>query len=293
MTKNPNLYRPALTAIAAVLASTPLAVAAQTVPTDAGTPPTVSSPAPVAQPTIVIDPVTTTAPEPGPRATIAPEAMRQVADEAIADAMAAPTPRAARTTSAATPRTTAAPRTPAAVSPVASPVADNAVAADTFEQPAIAIAPAPVAANDGVTAPAPVDQPTVAINDNALVTGGLIGLALMGLGGFALAMRRRRSNAALPVAQGYEPERRAEAVPQPVAYTAPATARAAAPAMALSTRNDQVTGGSHVERAMRGPTADNPFLTLRKRLARARFLDKREQSGSARTGFGGYQPALA
>ena len=34
---------------------------------------------------------------------------------------------------------------------------------------------------------------------------------------------------------------------------------------------------SHVERAMRGPTPDNPSLSLRKRLKRAAFFDKREQ----------------
>ena len=34
---------------------------------------------------------------------------------------------------------------------------------------------------------------------------------------------------------------------------------------------------SHVDRAMRGPTPDNPSLSLKKRLKRAAFLDKRER----------------
>jgi hypothetical protein len=34
---------------------------------------------------------------------------------------------------------------------------------------------------------------------------------------------------------------------------------------------------SHVERAMRGPTPENPSQSLKKRLKRAAFLDKRER----------------
>lgn len=34
---------------------------------------------------------------------------------------------------------------------------------------------------------------------------------------------------------------------------------------------------SHVDRAMRGPTPENPSLSLKKRLKRAAFLDKRER----------------
>lgn len=34
---------------------------------------------------------------------------------------------------------------------------------------------------------------------------------------------------------------------------------------------------SHVDRAMRGPTPDNPSLSLKKRLKRAAFFDKRDR----------------
>ena len=34
---------------------------------------------------------------------------------------------------------------------------------------------------------------------------------------------------------------------------------------------------SHVDRAMRGPTPENPSQSLKKRLKRAAFLDKRER----------------
>ena len=35
---------------------------------------------------------------------------------------------------------------------------------------------------------------------------------------------------------------------------------------------------SHVERAMRGPTPDNPSLSLKKRLKRAHFFDQRDRA---------------
>lgn len=38
---------------------------------------------------------------------------------------------------------------------------------------------------------------------------------------------------------------------------------------------------SHVDRAMRGPTPDNPSLSLKKRLQRAAFFDKREREVAA------------
>jgi hypothetical protein len=38
---------------------------------------------------------------------------------------------------------------------------------------------------------------------------------------------------------------------------------------------------SHVERAMRGPTPDNPSLSLKKRLKRAAFFDQRDREVAA------------
>ena len=38
---------------------------------------------------------------------------------------------------------------------------------------------------------------------------------------------------------------------------------------------------SHVERAMLGPTPDNPSLSLKKRLKRAAFFDQREREVAA------------
>jgi hypothetical protein len=38
---------------------------------------------------------------------------------------------------------------------------------------------------------------------------------------------------------------------------------------------------SHVDRAMLGPTPDNPSLSLKKRLKRAAFFDQRERAAAA------------
>ncbi|TXC73845.1 hypothetical protein FSZ31_03720 [Sphingorhabdus soli] len=295
MTKNHTHFRPAMTAIAAVLASTPLAVAAQTVPADAGTPPAMSAPAPapVAQPVIMTEPVATkpvatTAPAPAPRSTIAPEALRQIADAAIADAAATPAPRAKQVASTAAPR--AAPVTPRSTATTPS-AADETIVPVAAELPVEAVAPAPLASDTVTPAPEAAPQQTISTNDNALVTGGLIGLGLLGIGGLAFALRRRRSDEALPAEQGYEPARRAQPVAQPAAPVYAAAAAPVTPALVRAPTARPAIAGSHVERAMRGPTPDNPFLTLRKRLARARFLDKREGAGAA--GFGGMRPALA
>jgi len=39
--------------------------------------------------------------------------------------------------------------------------------------------------------------------------------------------------------------------------------------------------GSHIEAACEGPTADNPSLSIKKRLKRAQFFDQREQLAAA------------
>jgi hypothetical protein len=52
--------------------------------------------------------------------------------------------------------------------------------------------------------------------------------------------------------------------------------------MTTETPNEE-TGSdeSHMDRAMRGPTPDNPSLSLRSRLKRAAFFDQRERQVEA------------
>ena len=51
----------------------------------------------------------------------------------------------------------------------------------------------------------------------------------------------------------------------------------------VATKSDdrRPAGETWVERAYRGPTADNPSLSLRKRLKRAAFFDKRDREAAA------------
>ena len=49
---------------------------------------------------------------------------------------------------------------------------------------------------------------------------------------------------------------------------------------ATAASGDRYPGETWVERAYRGPTADNPSLSLRKRLKRAAFFDKREREAA-------------
>lgn len=44
---------------------------------------------------------------------------------------------------------------------------------------------------------------------------------------------------------------------------------------------DNTQNQSHVDRAMLGPTPDNPSLSLKKRLKRAAFFDKRDREVAA------------
>lgn len=51
--------------------------------------------------------------------------------------------------------------------------------------------------------------------------------------------------------------------------------------MTDNTQNAASGSESHVDRAMLGPTPDNPSLSLKKRLKRAAFFDQREREVAA------------
>ena len=61
----------------------------------------------------------------------------------------------------------------------------------------------------------------------------------------------------------------------------PSATPAAEPAAASSSPCADPAPGSHVEAACEGPSADNPSLSLKKRLKRAHFFDQREQVAAA------------
>ena len=68
-----------------------------------------------------------------------------------------------------------------------------------------------------------------------------------------------------------------QSTPQNPSATSP---DASAPAASPSPCADAAPG-SHVEAACEGPTADNPSLSIKKRLKRAQFFDQREQMVAA------------
>lgn len=130
-------------------------------------------------------------------------------------------------------------------------------------------------------------------------------LAFLALGGAAVAMTRRRRHEE-EVWIDEQPVEMAEPVPEPepvitrtpVAEEQPvilapsafswgneraasATPATANPAVRSDSEDDRRPGESWVERAYRGPTPNNPSVSLRNRLRRAAFFDKRERDVAA------------
>ncbi|MEA1072479.1 hypothetical protein [Sphingomonas sp. LY160] len=280
-----------MTAIAAVLALTSPPALAQT----AETPP--AAPTPVVETTGETPPVTTTTADPLAPTTSAPveeTAPAETTATTEAPAAAAPAPvarsnRPARTVSrqaAAAP----APRT-------AAPVAQEAPAPAPVPAEAPMAPPQPLAAASAPAAAAPVANPVAAqdptINDMLPIAGaaGLGALALLGAG-LVIRRRRRREDEAHEEYEVTSWDRDEDVAPQPTAE--PAFARSEpvrpihdptpmlSPAMAAAATKlpngfDISKFGRHVQAAYRGPTKDNPSLSLKNRLRRASFFDQRER----------------
>ena len=153
--------------------------------------------------------------------------------------------------------------------------------------------PLPVPAEIPVaTAPAPAVVSDSGLPADALPIGAA-GLGAIALAGAALAMRRRKRRLAEDefVTAYDEPAFAAEAPvmaePSPVVAEKPAmawnTTAAFAPAVVAASSDgdgevpDNVDPSSHVAAAYRGPTAENPSLSLKTRLKRGAFFDQRER----------------
>ena len=257
-------------------------------PTSNPTPPTV-----VTRPTLpAVEPV--------------PQARRAPVERPVAQA--APAPRAA-SRPVPEPAPMAAAPLPA---PIAAPVADNAAMP----------APLPTPLDEPVIDSLPVEQdgmtPVAATDsDGSLAEWALFG-GLVGIGGIAAAaaLTRRRHPQPQPdpfmthestVSRTPTPLPRPDAQPRSMAslgvnspsVTVPGTAASAtvlrAPVYA-SRRHESARPASAIGRheAMvdAGPTPDNPFLTRRKRLTRARFLD-RQEAAAQQSGLADLQAAPA
>jgi len=265
---------------APVIASAPQAATPQ--PMTAGSTP--SSAFPVLSSTVIpLAPETSTAA--APAATPAPAAKPHAA------ARATPAPVAARTVTATrTSRTTTA---PAPFAPATPPVAIRSAAPVANAMPATAPAPAAV--------PQPVVQaqssPSTQSSDDMLPAAGIAGLGLLALAGGALAFGRRKRRSeydAAPDSLAPETMAAAPVAPTPVqpaaivppepgfAFAGPSRTAAlqpetAAPDALLPDGFDLSRFGRHVQAAYRGPTTDNPSLSLRRRLKHASFFDQRER----------------
>jgi len=267
----------ALPAIAAALAlsSTP-AWSQEVQPSAEPAPVTVDAPPPV----VDTAPATTdTAPTADPAPVIeTPTAAPAAAAKPKAKAKASESTKTVPSKPATTTRVAS---TAAPAAPAAAPVAAAPAAPPTTTQPIVDTSRAETAQ----AAPAPEVKP-MAVDENALMFGGGA-LALLALGGGAYAMTRRRRRDEDVFVEETAMNEPVAAEPEPIVETAPfyeAQPAIVAPsafawgnAQPAETQVEHIDGETWVERAHRGPTPDNPSLSLRKRLKRAAFFDAREK----------------
>jgi hypothetical protein len=280
-------YRAATTAIAAVIAISSTPALAQ----DASVPdPAIEAPAPASDP-LAPDPVVTQTP--APPAAEAPRRSKPKVEATTAKPVST-VRRSASTAPTTSKRAATRTASPSPAEPVPAPAAEAPV-----------VLPSPVAAE-----PAPVAQPITVPQaepasqalelDETLPIAGAAGFGLLALAGVGLAMRRRRRRRedaefeANQWALGHAaPEPRPEPVRSEPAFARPRAqepVHSGGPATALPAGFDLSRFGRHVQAAYRGPTPDNPSLSLKNRLRRASFFDQQERR-AARESSPGAAPA--
>lgn len=320
MNKTPFSLRPAGAAIAAVLAlSTPSANAQDsTIEADPLASPVI---VPVSPAPPISAPATTTAPSALPDVLRAPPVAPPIVDgtatppSAPADLpsldrplppvepvpqTSQPEPRraVARISSDRSTATGQVARSPRAAGAIVQPVRAQSVEAPSLAPPLQAsemplTGPEPEAFEAGpvITASTP-DGNSDSLSEWALF-GGFVGIG--GIAAAAALSRRRRPRpepepftSAVPheifpaVAPARAREQVAGTAAAPAAVTASVSTLARQPAATRYAGSDTV--GRHEAMVDAGPTADNPFLTRRNRLRRARFLDRQEAAaGTARS----------
>jgi hypothetical protein len=276
MTYNSPQIRSAMTAIAAVIALSSTPSLAQDALAPDPAPETVSDPATQATDPLAPEP-TATEPAAVTNTSSPPaKAAKPVVKAKVAAARPATNSRTTVTrTSTSTTTAPAATAAPAVTEPIAAPVAP----------PVEATAP-PAAPQE------PADTTSLADaqqRDTLLEVGGAGLLALL-LGGMALRSRKRRKEEERIEQTKWayiedHPEADVEAMrepsftrpPAPMHDAVPATSAAEAPVTKLPSDFDLSRFGPHVQAAYRGPTPDNPSLSLRYRLRRASALDQQER----------------
>lgn len=275
-----NFPRPAkaMTAIAAVLAFSSTQVIAQ----DSGTPPDTAVDTSVETPAMTDPlapaPAAETTPPPAPR----PKVETARTERATRSASGTPTRSTARRTVAAVPAA-------AAPAPAAKPAAPAAPAAQPQPLTAQPAAPAPVA--EPAPATAAPDLMAELTSGETLPIAAAAALGLLALGGAGLVAhrrKRRRENEEFAARQQalemiddeptLELDPADEVRPGPVFARAPAPIHDPVPAAKAPADAgfDASRFGPNVQAAYRGPTADNPSVSLEYRLRRAASLDEQE-----------------
>lgn len=298
MMKNFALFRPATSAIAAFLVLSTPAALAQEAPTITMIPPvaapTTEAPAPQIPPAVAEPSAPSPIAAPQSAQTPTPAPVIRVPLE-IAPVEATPAPRAAERAETPAPtraaqRTRSASAAPVAAAPVAAPVADTTPPVSelaAIAAPMVAAAQPPLEAT-----PAPAEAATATGGEFPWEIAG-VAAALLIVGGAGLAFARRRRHAADEISddevvydapvQRFEPTAaRAPVASEAQEWVSPAYAPRAAettaprttPAFAAAPSGSM---GRHEAMAMAGPTPENPFATLNKRLKRARFFDRQER----------------
>lgn len=130
------------------------------------------------------------------------------------------------------------------------------------------VAPASAAIDKPVANPARATKPPTAQMESSgdmLPIAGIAGIGALALVGGAFALSRRKRG-----------EKDVDAVPETMAAIS-ASPPEDGPRAAIPYGFDVSRYGRHMRAAYRGPTADNPSLSLKRRLKRASFFDQRER----------------
>ena len=271
------------TAIAAVLALSSTPLVAQEAPSLATPPieaPTAdSTPAPAAEP--APDPL---AGEP------APEASTPAETTTVETAEPAPAIRPVTKTAPTKPARTAERPATRAAAPKAQPTPAASPEPSAEARAAAAWTAAEAPPTEAPAAPEPEQNAQI---EEALPLAGGAGAVILALVGAGMAVRRRKrqeedeivldheanaenTDAALQTIEAEEP---APAWSEPVIQPKPAPVAPAKMETDVPDDFDTSRFGRHVQAAYRGPTPENPSLSLRKRLKLAGELDRRERKG--------------
>jgi len=293
MSYAPYPLRPGFTALAAVLALSSTASIAQSADTPVAADPAqpvLVTPPPVSTAPVSTTPVITPAPSAAPAASAsAPISTAETVDStpAPAPALKAPAPvahqadRAALSSPAAQVRPKAAKAAPApAAAPTVAKVAKPVPAPVVASIPAVQrVQPAPAA---------PATQRTAREADDLTPLAGAAGITVLLLGGaYALSRRRRQDEQPEMIAAASPASIDAPIVPAREATHEPATVAAIPAGFDIS------RFGRHTQAAYRGPTPENPSLSLKRRLKRASFFDARERMAATPSVAQGRSQAMA